>query len=902
VGSQMRAALMSSAIRVTALCLFLGTLAAQVEPTEAERAFAAILKDLPGDEARARLAALDSTQVTAGLCRALMQAVIPQAARHRDLAKVIEVEDLSIEAARRGGFTREEAVANYDVGTALTNLGRFDEAITHFNVALELHQRISSRPEMLADVFANRGIAERRLGNYDAALSDFRQAETIFRQLGNEPNVARSLNSVGLVFEDTGDYRRAMQALQQSLEIAVRHNEVLGQAFVLNNMSGVAIDEGDYDLAASYAARSLKIKETVASKEELATTLINAGLVDHHAGRNREAEEYLKRAIRIGKEAGLKPVEAEGLRKLGRLEFDQKRYTAAIANLESCMRLSQESGDRLNVAQDWGWLARVRLAMGDTAGALDLANRARDLAREIGTSPELLVPSLAAGHIYRTSGRRVEARAALQDAIQATEQLRDTVVGQDSQREAFLAEHTEAYREMTALELQEGHWAAALTMSERSKSRALLDLLGGRDRAGRMMGAAEGARETQLRGRLASLGAQFRLASSETPPAKVKMRELRAQMDGAHAELAEFRVALDAAHPELSVQRGDVQPVGWPGAADLAADSKTAILDYAVTPAGTYLFVIRRGFPIAAHRVKAADLGKQIAEFREKLATRDPEFPEAAGRLYQVLVAPARAELAGMTKLIVAPDGDLWQVPFQALRTPAGRYLIEDAAIFYAPSLSVVAALRKSQHLSNDASLTLAAFGNPTGDWAESESEVSELAALYGSPASHVWVGAQASEDNFRRNAGAYDVIHVAAHGVFDEQHPQRSRLVFHAPQGKEQQDGWLQADEIRELEMHAAVVVLSGCETGRGSFEEGEGAVGMAWAFLAAGNHAVLASQWRVESVSTTQLMAGFHSAWRGGSGKAEALRKAALELLHDEKFRHPFYWAAFQLFGDGY
>jgi CHAT domain-containing protein len=56
------------------------------------------------------------------------------------------------------------------------------------------------------------------------------------------------------------------------------------------------------------------------------------------------------------------------------------------------------------------------------------------------------------------------------------------------------------------------------------------------------------------------------------------------------------------------------------------------------------------------------------------------------------------------------------------------------------------------------------------------------------------------------------------------------------------------------------------------------------------------------VESVSTTQLMAGFHSAWRGGSGKAEALRKAALELLHDEKFRHPFYWAAFQLFGDGY
>ena len=714
-------------------------------------------------------------------------------------------------------------------------------------------------------------------------------------------NVGATLNNTGLVFEDKGDYRHAMQALEQSLEIAVRHNELLGQAFVLNNMSGIAIDEGDYDLAASYASRSLKIKETVASKEDLATTLINAGVVDHHAGKDREAEENLQRAIRIGNAAGLKPVEAEGLRELGHLKFDQKRYAAALADLESCMKLGQESGDRLDEAHDWGWMARVRLAMGDDAAALDLANRARDLAREIGTTPELLAPALAAGHIYRISGRRTEARAALQEAIDATEQIRDTVAGQDYQREAFLAEHTAPYREMTALESQEGHWAAALAMSERSKGRALLDLLGGRERTSHLMNPAEAGRETQLRGRLASLGAQFRLASTETPPAKLKMRELRAQLDHAHAELAEFRIAFDAAHPELSVRRGEVQPVGWPEAADLAPDDKTAVLDYAVTPAGTYLFVIRRGHPIAAHRVTAKDFSRQIGEFREKLATRDPEFPEAARQMYQVLVAPARAELAGISTLIIAPDGDLWQVPFQALRTPAGRYLIEDAAIFYAPSLSVIAALRKSPRVSRGANPTLAAFGNPTGDWAESESEVGQLAALYGPAASRLWVGAQASEDNFRRNAGAYDVIHVAAHGVFDEDHPLRSRLIFHAPLEKGS-DGWLQADEIRELEMHAALVVLSGCETGRGGFEEGEGAVGMAWAFLAAGSRAVLASQWRVESTSTTELMARFHAAWRGGSGKAEALRNAALELLRSDRFRHPFYWAGFQLFGDGY
>ena len=141
---------MSSTIRLTAaLCLSLGPISGQVEPTEAERAFAAILKDLPEDQARARLAGADPSQVTAGLCRALFQSVF-LIRKHRDLAKVIEVENLSTEAARRGGFTREEAVGQYDIGTALNNLGRFDEAIEHFNLRTGLYQQISAKPEIMA--------------------------------------------------------------------------------------------------------------------------------------------------------------------------------------------------------------------------------------------------------------------------------------------------------------------------------------------------------------------------------------------------------------------------------------------------------------------------------------------------------------------------------------------------------------------------------------------------------------------------------------------------------------------------------------------------------------------------------------------------------------------------------
>ncbi|HTQ57518.1 MAG TPA: CHAT domain-containing tetratricopeptide repeat protein [Bryobacteraceae bacterium] len=874
--------------------------AADVEPTAADREFAAALAALPEDQARATLAAADRSRITEGLCRALYQTVKPSADRHHDLNRSLAVDRLGIECSRMGGFLIREGAGLYNASTILNNLGRYFEASDSFARALEVYQRAGAEPARIAAVYTNWGVCLQRLGNSSAAFEKFRISGDLHRKLGDEVSVARVLNNLGRIYTDSGDYRRAMQSFEQSLEIAVRRKETVGQGYVLNNMAAVAELQEDYDLAASYVLQSVKLKEAAASKEDLATSLVNLASVYHHGGKDRDAEEVLRRAIGILAEAGIKPQEANAWAVMGRLDFDLRRYAAAFEDLKKSAQLYHETGEPSGEAGALGDTARCLLERGDTAAALEMANRARDLARGMGATPQLRAPGFVAGRIYRMAKRDTEARAALGEAIEATEQMRENVAGGEAEREAFLAGNAAPYLEMTALEAAEGHWAAALTMAERSKGRVLLDLLGGRERRAPMTSVPD-ARETQLRGELATLGAQFRLASAETAPDAAKLRALRAQMDGIYAKLADFRLAFDLAHPELSVRRGDVQPVGWPGAAQLAGDAKTAILDYAVTPGGIYVFAITRGHPLVARRLRAGDLKNDIRTFREKLATRDPEFPDAARRLYQILVAPVRGELAAKTNLIVAPDGDLWQVPFQVLRTPEGRYLIEDLAVSYAPSLSVLAALRRAAHPVESGNLKLAVFGNPTGDWPEAENEARRLVALYGA-GSRMWLGAEAGEEEFRQHAGSYDVIQVAAHGVFDPAHPQRSHIVFHPPQAKGAEDGWLEAAEIRELDLPAALVVLSGCETGRGHFEEGEGAVGLAWAFEAAGSRAVLASQWRVESASTTELMARFHSAWRNGSNKARALREAVLEVARQERLRHPFYWAGFQLFGDGY
>ena len=133
------------------------------------------------------------------------------------------------------------------------------------------------------------------------------------------------------------------------------------------------------------------------------------------------------------------------------------------------------------------------------------------------------------------------------------------------------------------------------------------------------------------------------------------------------------------------------------------------------------------------------------------------------------------------------------------------------------------------------------------------------------------------------------------------------SHLVLSQSQADENEDGLLETWEIMKLDLNADLVVLSACDTARGQVVSGEGVIGLAWAFFVAGCPATVVSQWKVESSSTTELMVEFHKRLNANAvqgrarlSKAEALRAAALKLLRNKKYQHPFYWAAFVVVGD--
>ncbi|MFP5262212.1 MAG: CHAT domain-containing protein [Blastocatellia bacterium] len=274
----------------------------------------------------------------------------------------------------------------------------------------------------------------------------------------------------------------------------------------------------------------------------------------------------------------------------------------------------------------------------------------------------------------------------------------------------------------------------AFGYAERVKARALLDTLGTRHtEVTKAMTGEERAEEQRLNAEVVSLNTQIYRENLREQPGKSALNDLQARRDKARARYEAFQINLYAAHPELKVQRGEMRPVSLAEAGKLIPHAGAAVLQYVVTEDKTYLFALTKARQPQANtgpppdapvlnvytiNIKQKELADRVSRFHGRLSQKDIDYPKFARELYDLLTGPARDDLKSKTDIILVPDGSLWQVPFQALQPSVNRFLIQDYAISYAPSLTVLREMidvRQKQRPAGPLA-TLVAFGNPDVD------------------------------------------------------------------------------------------------------------------------------------------------------------------------------------------
>jgi CHAT domain-containing protein len=296
------------------------------------------------------------------------------------------------------------------------------------------------------------------------------------------------------------------------------------------------------------------------------------------------------------------------------------------------------------------------------------------------------------------------------------------------------------------------------------------------------------------------------------------------------------------------------------------------------------------------------------------IAGRDLRVLQEASGLHALLLGPGDTRVSRARRLVIVPDDVLWELPFQTLRPATGKFLVETAAISYATSMATLSSGTRDAPPVRAEGAVLA-LGNPAiADAAGSapstrdstrlaplphaEREAREVARLYGGDSARAYVGTEATEHLLRQEAGRNRVLHLATHGILDDRSPMHSHVLL-ARGTSPDDDGLLEAGEILALPLHADLVVLSACESGRGRVAPGEGVIGLSWALAVAGARTTVVSQWKVDSASTTALMLAFHGERRRGASTAQALRVAAARLREMPEYRHPFYWGGFVAIG---
>ena len=481
------------------------------------------------------------------------------------------------------------------------------------------------------------------------------------------------------------------------------------------------------------------------------------------------------------------------------------------------------------------------------------------------------------GRVAEREGKPAEAIEYYRRAIEVIERQRASLTT-ESTKIGFVGNKQQVYGRLVALLIGAGRAAEAFDVVERSKARALVDML-----AEKKEFAARGPDPEKTRRILAELDradAEARTlvaAAQASPEGQVRsLRAVQVEMQSAAPELASLVTVSTAALDEVRALLG----------------AEEALIEYYYDESALYAFVVTRE-AVQVTALERAGLTELVAQFRRRVEDPATDAWRAPARaLYQRLIAPLEAQIKARD-LALVPHGALHYLPFAALTGEDGRPLVERYGLRVLPSASVLKFIRPALPRPGAQLLVLGNpdLGDSKLDLAFAEGEARTLAGMHAD--SRLLVRRDASETNFKKAAAAFSRIHLATHGKFSAESPLDSGLLLVRDA---ENDGLLRVAELYSMELDAELVTLSACETGLGKIDNGDDVVGLTRGFLYAGARSIVASLWSVEDRATAELMKAFYEGLQG-AGKREALRQAQLKTR--AAFPHPFFWAAFQLVG---
>jgi CHAT domain-containing protein len=834
-----------------------------------------------------------------------------------------------------------EAAALAQIGDVLHGRGEFEDAKATYLQSLTLSTQLGDRRQ-IGELLNNIGVSDWRRGLLSDAMEYLDRALEQWRSLLLPAGEAATLTNQGNLFFESGDYQRALDRYLSALKIFQAQPDASGEAYALNNIGVTYRALGDFDTALAYVSLSLPRFRAAGDVRGEGRALVRLSQIQLARGDVRAAEAIAENALPVIRRAEDPLAEADVFDLFGQIAGESGDKQRALSYHMRALTRYRASDSRLGEATALHNLGAVLRSLGETAKALEALTRALMMRHDAGLRDAQAETLYQIALVEWQAGNLLQARSRLRAALALTEDVRGRVAGQYSRttyfaaRQQYFASYIELLMQLHARHRSGGFAREAFDTSERKRARSLLDALEeSRGDIRRGVDPALLGQEREQRRRLNFWS--YRLAALlDKKEAEDQAAHVRAEIRELLAAYRETQGRIRAASPRYAALISP-PPLSVREVQHEVLDSQALLLRFFLGDHRSYVWLItQRSLRVVALPAKADIDGaahrvyELVSRKRLPSNARDlfEEYQHAAQELSTMLLGPIAAHLEGRRLLIVG-DGALQLVPFAALPEPGTRApLIAGHEIVMLPSASTLAALRRQSQRRSPAPKAIAVLADPvyepndprvarratagsTGHGAPSVArlpfsrfEGKSILGLVPPEQGYAAFGFAASRDTATSPVlKDYRIVHFAAHAMPDHIHPELSGIVLSlidttgAPR-----NGLLRLHDIYDASLRADLVVLSACQTAIGKDIPGEGVMGLARGFFAAGAARVVASQYKVDDEATAELMRAFYGAMLGPDrlAPAAALRAAQLKLLAHPRWHDPYWWSAFVIMGE--
>jgi len=751
--------------------------------------------------------------------------------------------------------------------------------------------------------------------DYRASKRDWLEAQDISKSLGESQWVTRASGELGLIAFLEGNPGRAARLLGGAVLSTMTNGDTAGQIRFLELLGRGFEEVNRHAEALKFFDRAIKLAEAepdcglpFMGYEGKAQALVSLGRTD-------EAKEVLENALAKARSQEKRGHEAQLLILLGKLATQRGDRQQAVKYLEDAGQFATQAQFYRMEADAMFELAQIYRDAGDLAAAEARATQGLAASQRVGDRYYVPRNLTMLADLKARRGDFAEASALYEQAEDVVEGM---LIGVDEPywNSSVAAARSETYLRHFELVTKNGDAPQAFAVLERVRGRTLAWAL--RDRKAKP--TTESDQTAALEGDVAGL--QVRLMQTNGAPEREQLLD----------NLVEYERRLGLAWTEEDVpnRRLPGQPVALTAVEnDLHPDE--VLLEYVLDdPISFCISVTRRGTHIQALPIGRTEVERLTEQFVDELRARGGR-EETSKHLFRALLETI-PEAKTATRIIIAPDGALNLLPFEALRDNAGEYLLKSRVISYVPSGTILDVLRRASKNEPAANPFLGvgdvSYENQGGvgrripapdsvrgrvlrgmadfsgmrlkDLPQTREEVEEIGKIVG-PNAVILLGKDATETAFKKEPlDQFRVLHLAVHGFADTQYPERSALVL-GTDPKSGDDGLLQVREIVRLRLKAELTTLSACDTGVGKLQGQEGVSSLVEAFLVAGSKSVVASLWSADDTFASALMNRFYLRLGQGEDTGSALRDAKLDLLAKYGGQvSPFYWAAFVAVGE--